>query len=281
MGTGLTGTDLTDTDLGDTGLMDVELTGVHKRFGSQEVLRGIDLRIASGGRVALVGPNGSGKSTLLRVITGLVGCDGSVKVGGRSPQRERREVARNLAYVPQIAPQLGASVREVVWAVSTLRRLDEGLVAARATQLGLDLPACAAKPLRALSGGMRQKLLLSMAFATDASLFVLDEPTASLDPSARETFAKLVRELPAAATVLFCSHRADDVDRLVTRVVELAEGSVARDLASVPNEQRDLERGEADRSEADRSEADHGEVDHGEVDRGDLAPVPSFEGGGT
>ncbi len=211
--------------------MDIELRDVKKRFGAHEVLRGIDLSVPAGARVALVGPNGSGKSTLLRAVMGLVSCEGLVRVGGRSPFDERREIARRLAYAPQIAPQLGASVREVIRAVATLRTLDPARVEAHAARLGLDVSASADKPFRALSGGMKQKLLLAIAFATDASLYVLDEPTASLDPAARERFTELVRALDPEVTVIFCSHRADDLHSLVDRVVELGDGRVVRDLA--------------------------------------------------
>lgn len=210
------------------------VSGLHKSFGGIAAVNDVSFSVEEGEIVGIIGPNGSGKSTLLRVVMGLVACEGVVRVGGRSPFDERREVARRLAYVPQIAPQLGASVREVVRAVSTLRTLDAKHIEACATKLGLDLASSADKPFRALSGGMKQKLLLAIAFATDASLYVLDEPTASLDPAARDSFAELVRGLGEDVTVMFCSHRADDVHRLVDRVISLGEGRVVRDLASVP-----------------------------------------------
>ncbi len=213
--------------------MDIELRDVRKRFDAHEVLSGIDLAVPAGARVALVGPNGSGKSTLLRGVMGLIRCDGVVRVGGRSPFTERHEVARRLAYVPQIAPQLGASVRDVIRAVSTLRTLEAARVEVIAKKLGLELAPSMEKPFRALSGGMKQKLLLSIAFATDATLFVLDEPTASLDPAARERFIELVRGLDPKVTVLFCSHRSDDLTSLVDRIIELGEGKIVRDLAVV------------------------------------------------
>lgn len=212
--------------------MRVELDHVRKRFGKQEVLRGVDVALASGSRVALIGPNGSGKSTLLRIIMGLLTCEGRVRLDGRSPFEHREAIAHRLAYVPQVAPQLGARVKEIIAAVATLRQIDEARVGSGSARLGLDLDAVRQKPFRSLSGGMKQKLLLALAFASDASLLILDEPTASLDSATRETFVEVLDEAASEATVLLCSHRLDDVQRLVDRHVELVEGRVVRDLVT-------------------------------------------------
>lgn len=209
--------------------MRVELTGVHKRFGKTEVLRGIDLVLPEGRRVAFVGPNGAGKSTLIRALLGLVACDGEVKLDGRSPFDDRVEVARRLAYVPQVAPQLAAPVEDLVQLVCTTRGLTRDRVQSIARRLALDLDAIANRPFRNLSGGMKQKLLLALAFASDATLLVLDEPTASLDAEARDRFFSLVSEAPPTTTLILCSHRLEEVRHLATHVVELAEGRVVRD----------------------------------------------------
>ena len=74
------------------------------------------------------------------------------------------------------------------------------------------------------SSGMRQKLLLALALATDASLYVLDEPTASLDAEARQDFFRLVSRIPATATVLLCSHRLDELRQLTDHVLALSDG---------------------------------------------------------
>jgi ABC-type multidrug transport system ATPase subunit len=81
-------------------------------------------------------------------------------------------------------------------------------------------------PVRSLSGGTKQKLLLALAFASRASLLILDEPTGSLDARSRERFFELVDELPAETTVLLCSHRLKEVRPLVTSVLALDEGRV-------------------------------------------------------
>lgn len=209
--------------------MRIELRGVRKTFGKVEVLRGIDLQVASGRRVALVGPNGSGKSTLLRAVLGLSGCDGEVLLDGAAPFERREELARRLAYVPQVAPQMAAPVREVVGIVLRTRGLTLERVEALAMALALDLRPVLDRPFRLLSGGMKQKLLIALAFAADASLLVLDEPTASLDADARDRFFKLFSEARADSTVLLCSHRLEELRHLAQDVVELADGRVVYD----------------------------------------------------
>lgn len=214
--------------------MRIELRGVRKRFDEQEALRGIDLVVPHGQRVAIVGPNGSGKSTLLRVLMGLVSCEGEVRLDALSPFTDRQALARRMAYVPQVAPQLGATVGEVVHAITTLRELPADRVIGTARRLELDVAVVRDKPFRSLSGGMKHKLLLALALSSDASLLILDEPTASLDVATRQRFETLFDEASRDATVVLCSHRVEEVQRQAERVVELGEGRVVRDLATVP-----------------------------------------------
>jgi ABC-type multidrug transport system ATPase subunit len=207
----------------------VEAQGVVKRFGRLAALDGVSFEIAPRSRVALAGPNGSGKSTLNRILMGLVACGGAVRLDGRCPFRERVAVARRMAYVPQVAPQLGAPVGEVLGAVSGVRGLDPGRVARLAAAFDLDLGALAPAPFRSLSGGTKQKLLITLAFASDAQLLILDEPTGSLDARARERFFELLDAFAPEATLVLCSHRLDEIRPLVDQVLLLHEGRVRYD----------------------------------------------------
>lgn len=207
--------------------MRVEADHVTRRFGDVRALDDVDFTIPAGRRVALIGPNGSGKSTLNRVLMGLVACAGSVRLDGHSPFAERVAIAHRMAYVPQIAPQLAAPVRELLRAVAGVRELRPGGFEGVARRLDLDLAALGPRPFRSLSGGMRQKLLIALAFASKASLLVLDEPTGSLDARARERFFELFEATDAGATVLLCSHRLEEVRPLVDTVLYLDEGRLA------------------------------------------------------
>ncbi len=209
----------------------IDVQHVSKSFGRVAALVDVSLHVGRGERVAFVGPNGSGKTTLLRALLGLVRVDGRVAVGGVDVAREPETALRQIAYIPQIAPPLEAPVREVVRAWCALRALAEGAVAERAARLGLDLEVAASKRFRDLSGGMKQKLLAAMALAVDAEVLVCDEPTANLDAAARAAFFEQVDERPKGHVVVLCSHRIEEVQKLVDRVIELRDGRVDRDAS--------------------------------------------------
>jgi ABC-2 type transport system ATP-binding protein len=209
--------------------MDIAVQNVCKTYAGVTALGGVSFAIPSGRKVALIGPNGSGKSTLTRIIMGMLTYQGEVLLDGRSPLRYRAELARRLAYVPQNAPQLAASVADVVEAVARIRELEEQPIIEMAARLDLDLPALADRPVRALSAGMKQKLLIALALASRAELLILDEPTASLDAGARAQFFRLFAETAGSATLLLCSHRLEEVQHLVDHVVSLENGRVVFD----------------------------------------------------
>lgn len=207
--------------------MRIELRDVVKQFGAFRALDGITLEIASGSKVAIIGPNGSGKSTLLRALMGIVGCDGQVLLGGKSPFAERELLAQQLAYVPQVPPTFGAPVGELVQAICQVRAIPVQRVACLTASLELSLDAVHARPFRGLSGGMKQKLLIALALAAEAPLMILDEPTASLDARARERFFRLVETHERGSTLLLCSHRLEEIRHMVSEVVALQDGRVA------------------------------------------------------
>lgn len=209
--------------------MRVELQVVSKRFGRVQALRDVTLALPSGSRTALVGPNGSGKSTMTRILMGMLTCEGEVRLGDLGTDTDRAALSRRIAYVPQIAPRLAAPVRDLVRAVVRLRHLDPRRVDDIAAAFELDLAALAARPFRALSGGMRQKLLATLALAAAAELLLLDEPTASMDAGSRAMFFRLLDQQPRSTTVVLSSHRLDEIRRLVDHVVVLDEGRVAYD----------------------------------------------------
>lgn len=209
--------------------MRVELKNVTKRFAGVSALDGVTLDLAAGERVALVGPNGSGKSTLVRAVMGILRCGGTIRLNGQDPFVHRARLASGLAYVPQTAPQLGATVGEVARAVAALRSLDEAEIRRTAGDMSLDLDALRRRPVRSLSGGTKQKLLITLAFAAPFSLLLMDEPTSSLDRDAREAFFDLYRRRADGATLLLSSHRLEEVRRLVHRVVALENGRVVLD----------------------------------------------------
>jgi ABC-type multidrug transport system ATPase subunit len=136
--------------------------------------------------------------------------------------------------VPQAAPQLGAPVADVLRAIARVRALPRARVERAADAFDLPLGALAGRPFRSLSGGTKQKLLLAIALAAEASLLILDEPTGSLDARARERFFEEFEALPRETTLVLCSHRLDEIRPLVQRVLQLHEGRVAYDGPADP-----------------------------------------------
>ena len=207
----------------------VTITGVRKRFGRQEVLRGVDLVVAPGRITAIVGPNAAGKSTLIKMILGLVKPSqgaGSIMVDG-VPVNGGPEYRERLGYMPQAArfPE-HLSGREIMAFLRELRgrpdRLDEELVELFRLEASLD------KPIRTLSGGTRQKLNAVVAFLFRPSLVILDEPTAGLDPVASGILKDKVRRASAAGTtVLLTGHIMSEIEELAQDIVFMVDGAVS------------------------------------------------------
>lgn len=209
----------------------ISIQNVSKSFGVVQALEAVSLELPPGARVALVGTNGSGKTTLLRAMCGLLRVEGRITLFGSDVAKEPEVALRSLSSMPQIAPPLDAPVVELVRAFCVLRNRNPLAVAARAKRLGLDLEAVARTRVRDLSGGMKQKLLAALALTAEAPVLVCDEPTANLDPAARRVFFEEVLARPTNSILVLCSHRVDEVQHLVDRVIQLDEGRVVADAS--------------------------------------------------
>jgi ABC-type multidrug transport system ATPase subunit len=207
----------------------IDVCHVSKSFGVVRALDDVCLQIRPGERIGFVGANGSGKTTLLRALLGLVRVEGRVYLGGIDVARDPELALRATAYIPQVAPPIEAPVFEVVRAIASLRGIDEVAVGLRAHRLGLDLAHVRRTRFRDLSGGSRQKLLAALALATEARILVCDEPTANLDRKARGAFFEQVAARESEAITVLCSHRVEEIEQLVDRVLELDGGRVVRD----------------------------------------------------
>ncbi len=208
----------------------IEAHELCKRFGTIDVLRGLDLRIARGRVTAIVGPNGAGKTTFIKSVLGLTRPDSGmltfdgVQIGDDDVYRAR------IGYMPQIARfpdhmtglQLLALLRDLRGSATVNDTLAEAL------GLRGDLK----KKLRVLSGGTRQKVNAVAAFLFSPELYVLDEPTAGLDPIASGVLkARIQLEREHGATVLLTSHIMSDVDELADDIIYLVDGRVQYDGA--------------------------------------------------
>ena len=202
----------------------VDARGVVKSFGSTRALAGLDLQVQRGEVHGFLGPNGSGKTTMLRILLGLLRLDGgTVRLLGGDPWRDVRALHPRLAYVPgdvSLWPNLSGG--EVI---DLLARLQGGHDAARRDEYLERFDLDPTKRCRTYSRGNRQKVALVAALATDADLYLLDEPTAGLDPVKEAAFRACVRELrDQGRTVLLSSHILSEAEALSDRVSIIREG---------------------------------------------------------
>ncbi|MGD2119768.1 MAG: ABC transporter ATP-binding protein [Chromatiales bacterium] len=207
----------------------IRFNKVVKRFRRNEVLKGIDLSIVRGQRVALVGSNGAGKTTLIRCLLGQYNYSGAVTIDDLNPRQHRQRVLAKVGFVPQLPPPLRMPVGQLVRFSASLCGSDPERMNLVAAQLGFDARQFRHQPFVKLSGGQKQKLLIAIALGRDSELLVMDEPAANLDPEARHILFKLLAEKQQTAAMLISSHRLDEVAPLVNRVIEMDQGKIVLD----------------------------------------------------
>ena len=204
-------------------LRDVSVVYGHGRSRVQ-ALTDCNLKVAHGDRLALVGSNGSGKSTLLRTLNGLIKpfeghCFSAPDVRQamlfQRPYMLRCSVQNNVA--------LGLFLRGTRWREARELALEA---------LGrVGLQELADRNAKSLSGGQQQRVALARAWACKPQVLLLDEPTASLDPSAKREVERLMAEFSSAGmTLIFSSHNLGQVKRLASRVVYLEQGALLADM---------------------------------------------------
>lgn len=206
-----------------TPLLALQGAGVH--FGAQAALRDITLQIRRGDRIALVGANGSGKTTLLRLLNGLLAPSSGSRLATGAP------VTAMLFQRPFLLHfSVRCNLQIALWlarvpAAQRAARLDDAL-----RRVGLQ--AMADRPARSLSGGQQQRLALARAWAVQPDILFLDEPTASLDPSAKREVEALIDAFGHAGMALVMStHNLGQAKRLANRVLYLDAGRLLADLA--------------------------------------------------
>ncbi len=207
----------------------VRLHDVGVQFGATTALQGVRLTLQRGQSLALVGANGSGKTTLLRVLHGLVTPGGQVERLALQPEG-RQPVAAMLFQRPFL---LNLTVRQNVLLGLKLRRVPRTEREARCLQAlqRVGLAHRADSAARALSGGQQQRLALARAWALLPDVLLLDEPTASLDPSAKREVEALIGAVAASGvTLVMSTHNLGQVKRLAQRVLFLEAGEVRVDL---------------------------------------------------
>lgn len=207
----------------------IRFSAVKKRFGDFEALKGIDLEVREGEFFALLGPNGAGKTTLISVLGGLTRPDsGSASVMGCDVQADYRAARRQVGIVPQeLTFDPFFTVRETLVFQSGyfgLRRND-AWIDELLENLGLADKANA--NMRALSGGMKRRVMVAQALVHKPPVIVLDEPTAGVDVALRQTLWAFVQRLnDEGHTIVLTTHYLEEAETLCNRIAMLKQGEL-------------------------------------------------------
>jgi ABC-type multidrug transport system ATPase subunit len=208
----------------------ISVTGLARSFGAVPAVRDVSFEAAPGRITALVGPNGSGKTTLLLMLATLLVPDrGTIRIDGRDPVTEPRQVRATMGWMPDVLGSWAAvSVRSTLELTGRLYALTPTDAAARADELirTVDLVELADRPTRVLSRGQKQRLSLARALVHDPTVLLLDEPAAGLDPGARVALRDLLRRLAGeGCTILLASHVLAELDEVADDAVFLEAGA--------------------------------------------------------
>ena len=212
-----------------SGIAAIEVASLVKRYGSFTALDGVSLRVEPGEFFGLLGPNGAGKTTLISIIAGLVcASSGRAAVMGHDVERDFRAARAALGVVPQ------ELVFDPFFTVREILRLQSGYYGLRHNDAwideilqGLGLADKANTNMRALSGGMKRRVLIAQALVHRPPVIILDEPTAGVDVELRQTLWQFIRSLNRQGhTIVLTTHYLEEAQTLCGRIAMLRGGRV-------------------------------------------------------
>ena len=207
----------------------IQINNVQKRYKSLQALGGVSLSIEEGEFFGLLGPNGAGKTTLISILAGLNRADaGSITVQGHDVVSDYRNARRNLGVVPQ------ELVFDPFFTVRETLRMQSGYFGIRKNDdwideimANLDLTNKADTNMRALSGGMKRRVLVAQALVHKPPVIVLDEPTAGVDVELRQTLWKFISRLNLEGhTIVLTTHYLEEAQALCNRIAMLKLGKI-------------------------------------------------------
>lgn len=210
--------------------MMIKVKNVSKKFQKSLCLDDVNLEFKNSDKVAIMGANGAGKTTLIRAIMGYYHIDsGEVRVGGFEPIKHRVKVLEQMSFIPQLPPPIKISLYELINYTTKSTNTKKEDIYSYSKRMNFDIASHGAKSFFKLSGGMKQKLLISIAMAKKSKIMIFDEPTANLDPKGREMFYDMLKEVDKDVIMLFITHRLDEIEMLVNRKIYMDLGKVTQD----------------------------------------------------
>lgn len=204
----------------------LNIQNLKKRFGSHEVLQGIDLNIEPGQIVGLLGPNGTGKSTLIKCINDLLIPDaGTITIEDQPSSPESRQA---ISYLPE------KTYLNPAWKASQALDFFETFYAdfdrKKAETMLLDLGLDSGMEIKSMSKGMQEKLQLALVMSRKAKLYILDEPLGGVDPASRDKILDtILSNFEEGSSMLISTHLISDIERILDRAVFMREGRIFLD----------------------------------------------------
>jgi len=208
----------------------IEIKNLTKKFGKTTSLNNVSIAFEKGDAVALMGANGAGKTTLVRLIMGYYHpTSGQVRINGLDPIKERVDILQSVSFVPQLPPPIKLSLAELISYICKSSDVSRERIYYYADEMKLDIKPNLNKSFFKLSGGMKQKFLIAVSLAKESDIMIYDEPTANLDPKARDDFYRLIKEKEKDKLSLFVTHRIEEVQGIVNRQIYMDLGEVVSD----------------------------------------------------
>ena len=207
----------------------LRITGLHKRFGDKEVLKGLDLTVPEGSIFGFIGVNGAGKTTAMKTVLGLLKADGGeIYVNGERVVYGQTATNRHIGYLPDVPEFYGfMTAAEYLDFCGEISGMSKTETASRRDEL-LTLVGLQDEKHRVggYSRGMKQRLGIAQALLNRPKLLICDEPTSALDPVGRKEILDILLLVREQTTVLFSTHILSDVERVCTDVALLNNGVV-------------------------------------------------------
>lgn len=209
----------------------IKINGLTKHFKKISALNSLSININDCEATALWGSNGAGKTTLIRCLLGVIPFEGEVFIDNKNLRSNDKEIKKSIGFVPQeISLHDNLSVGETINFYSQLKKTEVNSIGKWSEILGIY--NFRKKLIKELSGGMKQKLALAIALLGNPPILLLDEPTANLDLRTREDFIHLLGMLKKEGkTIVFSSHRMEEVLSFADRVIVLDNGKFIADAS--------------------------------------------------
>ena len=199
----------------------VECKGLKKSYGKIPVIKELNLSLERGRIIGILGPNGSGKTTLIKILAGILNKnDGEVTISGKSIGIETKKIVSYLPERTYFSPNM-----RVKDTINFFEDFYEDFRTDRAREMLAALRIEENARIRALSKGTREKVQLILVMSRDASLYILDEPIAGVDPAARDYILRtIITNYNENATVLISTHLITDIENILDEVIFMKEG---------------------------------------------------------